>query len=1072
MTRATVQAQEPARGRAAIENIYPLTPMQEGLLFQALLTPESGQYVPQAVLHLAGTIEPDALLAAWRQALARHPVLRSGFHWEQRDQPFQVVHRDARLSWTRLDWSDAAPDERHERLARLMDANRAEPFDLRRPPLLRLHWIDAGGERRILLLCYHHIILDGWSVGRLVREVFQIYLRATGTAVPVPPPPRPYADYVAWLAKRDTGPSVAFWKTYLAGCAGPTPFLPAGPATDFAALDWTCPQPLAKALQAVCRQAGVTLNTVLQAALGLLIGRHTGSRDVLFGVVTSGRPATLDGALDMVGLFMNTLPIRVTIDPAASVAELLAALQARQAAVSEHEHIPLAMIQDGRGPLFDCLLAFENYPISTDFAERLPFRLVATDFEERTHFPLTLLASAPRDSLAIKALYARSVIDEVALGLRLARLERLLEQIALEPDAPLHRLSILSEDDRHRLAAWNATDSVLEGGDTLVDLLDAEAERSADRLALVVGEERLTYRDLHERAGRLAHHLIERGIGPEHRVAIHLERSVELVVALLAVLKAGAAYLPLEPDYPRARREATLADGAVHAMITDTSRDLPPLQAPAGLDVIDMSATASLRTPSEAMPMSRLRPDNPAYVIHTSGSTGSPKGVVNTHRGIVNRLLWMQRTYGLEERDRVLHKTPLGFDVSVWELFWPLMTGATLVLAAPGGHRDSRYLAQTIRAQGITTLHFVPPMLAAFLDEPEAGFCSSLTRVLCSGEALSPGLRDAFFRTFPAGPALHNLYGPTEAAIDVTAWACAPDESGVPIGRPIANTRIHILDSDLEPVPPGVAGELHIGGVNLARGYLGRPGLTAERFVPNPFNQARRRPGEAGFDQDSMLYRTGDLARWRPDGAIEYLGRTDHQVKRRGVRIELQEIEAVLERHPDVRQAVVVCWDDEAGDLLSAYVVVAPGSDAARLEAALRAYAADHVPDVMTPDVVRSLESLPLTPNGKPDRAALPRPGRAPSVHVAPETPTEQALARIWAEVLRIPSPSADAHFFEQGGHSLLATRVISRIRRELEVEVRLQTVFERPVLTDLATYVDALRVGTSAPAEHKVLDI
>ncbi|HZB47369.1 MAG TPA: amino acid adenylation domain-containing protein, partial [Pyrinomonadaceae bacterium] len=663
---------------------------------------------------------------------------------------------------------------------------------------------------------------------------------------------------------------------------------------------------------------------------------------------------------------------------------------------------------------------------------------------EKTNYPLTILAG-PGAELSLHASYDRQRFDDDAVSRTLGHLKTLLEAFASDPDARLDDLDILTGDERRRLLSeWNDTARAYpESGATLHELFERQAQRTPDSIAVVCEDERLTYAELNARADALARHLRSLGVGPESRVGVLLERSAAMVVALLGALKAGGAYVPLEPSYPRERLAFMAEDARVEVLLTQ--RRLGAMVDGLGVrgcEVLHLDDAGQLAegagacaTDSAEKARAVVAGDNLAYVIYTSGSTGRPKGAMNTHAGVVNRLLWMQEVYRLSLDDRVMQKTPFGFDVSVWEFFWPLITGARLVLARPEGHRDAAYLMRLIEREGITTLHFVPSMLQAFLSEPGLEDCRSLRRVMCSGEALTRELQERFHERTRA--ALHNLYGPTEAAIDVTFWPCerGGHRTNVPIGRPVANTRIYITDAELRPVPVGVAGELHIGGVQLARGYLLRPGLTAARFIPDPFSAV---PG-------ARLYRTGDLARYVEGGEIEFLGRLDQQVKLRGFRVELGEIESTLSEHPSVRECVVVALEDAGGDKrLVAYVVAGEGATPAADE--LRAFVKTRLPEYMMPSAFVFLDALPLTPHGKIDRRRLPAPAASRAStgprFVAPRTATEEVVANIWADVLKLERVGVDDNFFESGGHSLLATQAVSRARAAFGVDVPLRTLF------------------------------
>jgi amino acid adenylation domain-containing protein len=727
-----------------------------------------------------------------------------------------------------------------------------------------------------------------------------------------------------------------------------------------------------------------------------------------------------------------------------------------------------------RHPLFQVMIVLQNNAeASLDLpgltARPIDGETAAAKFDLGFNFiERTDLDGAPA-GIDVSIEYSADLFDADTVQLIGERLGRLLTTGVAEPMAPLTRIGILTDDEREQLLdGWNDTARTLElppatetgfAPETLAGLFAAQAARTPDRPAVVAEDAEPTYAELDERSGRLAALLASRGVGRGDVVAVAVPRSAALTVALLAALKAGAAYLPVETDYPAERIAYVLGDARPAVLVTtidalgalpedtgSTVRNLVVLD-DLGLEreLADVSADAVRALPGPL-------PDSPAYLIYTSGSTGRPKGVVVPHRGIVNRLLWMQDAYRLGADDRVLQKTPSGFDVSVWEFFWPLITGAVQVAARPGGHRDPAYLARLIQDAGITTVHFVPSMLEVFLAEPEAAHCTGLRRVLCSGEALPAGLRDRFRALL--GAELHNLYGPTEASVDVTAWDCAtaPDSAAVPIGRPIWNTRTYVLDAALTPVPAGSSGELYLGGVQLAHGYLGRPDLTAERFVADPFGP----PG-------ARLYRTGDVARITRDGVIEFLGRTDDQVKIRGRRIELGEIEHALTRHPRVGSAVVTAYRDPSGDTrLAAYVTAAGPAEPVDPEE-LRDHLATLLPDHMVPVHYAVIDAVPVTPNGKVDKKALPaprklerRPGRAP------RDTTETVLCEIFAELLGHDSVDIDDNFFELGGHSLLATKLISRVRDRLGAEMSVVSIFEAPTVAALAVRLG--QDGTATP--------
>jgi amino acid adenylation domain-containing protein/non-ribosomal peptide synthase protein (TIGR01720 family) len=704
-------------------------------------------------------------------------------------------------------------------------------------------------------------------------------------------------------------------------------------------------------------------------------------------------------------------------------------------------------VEPGRA-LFESLLVFESYPLEP-LLERLPPELEITSSRlvESTNYPLTILA-IPRGRLTFRLAYDEARFDSRTIEQLASHLTRILEGMAAGAEGRVGALPLLTPAEDVVLREWNATAVAYPPGATLAGLFEQQVARTPEAVALVHEGRSIGYAELNRQANRLAHHLRGLGVGPEVRVGVCMERSPEMVVALLGILKAGGAYVPLDPGYPEPRLAFMLADAGVPVLLTQERlvAGLPAHEA----QVVRLDADgAALASHPDGNPGVAVQPDNLAYVIYTSGSTGRPKGAMNTHAAVCNRLRWMQEEYGLRESDRVLQKTPFSFDVSVWEFFWPLMVGARLVVARPEGHKDSAYLTELIRDEGVTTVHFVPSMLRAFLDEPAVSGLRCLRRVICSGEALPFELQERFFSRL--GAELHNLYGPTEAAVDVTRWACrrGDERHVVPIGRPIANTRTHVLDGGMRPVPVGVTGELYLGGVQVGRGYLNRPELTAERFVPDPFSAV------AG----SRLYRTGDLVRLLWDGSIEYLGRIDHQVKIRGFRIELGEIEDALSQHPGVQDVVVIAREDDLPERrLVAYVVGTAEAPE------LRSFLKGRLPEHMVPSAFVALDRLPLSPNGKLERRALPAPDRSVrggKQHVAPETHAEVVLARIWAEVLRVPVVGTTDNFFELGGDSILSLQVVARANAaglglSLRQLFRHQTVGELAALAGTAARVDA----------------
>jgi amino acid adenylation domain-containing protein len=1039
----------------------PLSFAQERLWVLEQLEPVGSAYNIPVAVRLQGQLNLDALERAFAALVERHEVLRTRFEVAERG-PVQVIQEPGKFLMEVEDLSDLPAAARDE-VARERTRSAAErPFDLARGPLFRVSLLKLSATGHVVLVGVHHIISDGWSMGILIREVGILYRAfVQGQPSPLPELPVQYADYAIWQREWLQGEvldrQLSYWRNRLNGVPAALE-LPADrprPAVQSyrgSVHSFALSKELSSGLRELGRREGATLFMVLLAAFKVVLSRWSGQTDVVVGTPIAGRTRReLEG---LIGFFVNVLALRTDMSGDPSFCELLRRVKQGTLEAFEHQDIPfeklvevLQPVRDlSRQPVFQVLFALQNVPQEQVRLPGLTLRRV-DEKSSTSKLDLSLFLQETSSGLDASLEYATDLFDRAMIERLAGHLRILLQEIVTNPDCLVGTLPLLSGAERDRLLhEWNDTASDYPHGQCIHELITEQAARTPDAVALVYEDSELTYGELDLRSNQVAHHLVSLGVGPETVVCLCLERSLEMVVGLLGILKAGAAYLPLDPSYPQDRLLFMQTDaGSSVVMTAGASASAFPLSHSVQLLALDADWDKIARHRTDP-PTTGVGPKNLAYVIYTSGSTGKPKAAMNCHGALINRLLWMQSAYGLSSNDRVLQKTPFTFDVSVWEFIWPLVTGATLVLARPGGHKDAAYLMNLIDRARITTLHFVPSMLQAFLEAMKVGTCRSLRRVICSGEALSSQLQQRFFSRF-ADAELHNLYGPTEAAIDVTYWVCQEDDitSSVPIGRPIWNTQVYVLDGGLEPVPVGVAGELYIGGVGLARGYLSRPGLTAERFVPSPYGEGER------------LYRTGDLVRWRPDGELEFLGRLDHQVKLRGYRIELGEIETVLSDHPAVRQGVVVAREDAPGDKrLVAYVV---GDDAAALETSdLRAHLKRGLPEYMVPSAFVVLDALPLTPNGKVDRKALPVPEGRPAgeaAYEAPRTPTEQALAEIWAEILRVERVGIHDNFFILGGHSLLATRVIMRTRDRLGMVLPLRTLFESPTIAQWAKWTD-----------------
>ena len=1056
-----------------IEDSYELSPLQQGMLYHHLLGPGSGVDIEQMVCGLPENLDVPVFRKAWEMVVARHAILRTRFSWEGRERPIQEVWREVVVPFVQADWRGLSETAQAQKRAEFLKSDRARGFLMNEAPMMRLALFQCGAARFELVWTFHHALLDGRSFPLVLKEVFAFYgALMRGEQIHLSTP-RPYRDYIEWLRGWDAGKARPFWQNLLAGFASATPLVvdhaPAkieGAARQGDQKIFLSPAATARLL-ALAGENDFTLNTLIQGAWALLLHRYSGEEDIVFGAIRACRRSTVEGAEAMVGLFINTLPVRVRINPDGLLLPWLRELRAQWIALRDHEHTALAQVQlwseVGKGKtLFDSILVFENYLLNSTLQaqgeewEARTFRLY-----EQTNFPITVTVYGGAE-LCLQIEFDRSRFEEEAIVRMLGHFKTLLEGMAANPQARLADVPLIAADERRQLVEqWNDTRVDYPDKVLLHQLFEAQAAKTPDAVALVFEQTSLTYRELDRRANQLAQHLRSLGVGADSLVGVCMERSVAMVVALYGILKAGGAYVPIDPEYPAERVTFMIADACVPVLLTQShlAGKLPPHSARVlCLDSEwDMIARAS-----EVKPRDEITSANLAYVIYTSGSTGKPKGAMNTHRGICNRLLWMQDEYRLTAADVVLQKTPFSFDVSVWEFFWPLLTGARLVLAKPGGHKDGDYLAQLIAEQKITTLHFVPSMLQVFLETPNLERAGCLRRVICSGEALPFELQERFFARMTAE--LHNLYGPTEAAVDVSYWACRRQGPLriVPIGRPIANIQLLVLDRQLRPVPVGVPGELHIGGVGLGRGYLNRPELTAEKFIPHPFDPT---PG-------ARLYKTGDLSRLLPDGNIEYLGRLDNQVKIRGFRIELGEIEAALGQHPKVKEAVVVAREIQQGDKgLVAYVVGVQGDAPAAGD--LRTFLREKLPEYMVPAFFVALKAVPLSPNGKVDRRALPAPdlrGAAGEKQFAPPADALDAqLVGIWEQVLGVQPVGIRDNFYDLGGHSLLAVRLFGQIEKILGKKLPLATIFEAPTIEQLAAI---LRNQGWAPPQSSLVAI
>ena len=1047
--------------RVARPGKLPMSFGQQGLWLQHQTLVDPATYNQPMAWRLPGRVDRQLVQRCLAVIQGRHEVLRTALVLAGEDLVQAVTElATAPLPWQEFDLSEVPDASQETALAALLTAEARRAFDLAQAPLWRVAWITLGGEDHVLGFTFHHAIIDEWSLRRLFAEFQHLYAANGDTAqAGLPELPVQYADFATWQRQQLSGMGISnlmgYWQKQLAELP-PALELPRDqvrtppPSNRGLIHGFQIARPIILSLRKLARQENTTMFTVMMAAFHVWLHRLTGQSDILVGTPLANRERP--ELQSLLGFFLNSLPIRSHLQGTDSFRVVVRQVRETVLTGFDHGRLPFEkMVELSRsnrvaGPqaLFETVFVLlEENPPSLRLGEVAGMRVPMPT--QTSKHDLALSLQAGETAWAGEFEYSTDLFTSERVTVLAGQFGELLRSLATQPETPIGQLNLLPPEERRRMVVeWNGTGRDYPPEKCLPELFEAQVRRTPDAVAVEFEDQSLTYQELDQRANQLARHLIKLGVRPETRVALCLERSLEMVVAIYGTVKAGAAYVPLDSDYPAERIAFMLADANAPVILTQESLREKLSRNPARLVCLDHRPWPGEEEVTTA-PETGVTAENLAYVIYTSGSTGQPKGVMNTHRGIVNYLQWKQETYALTVTDCVLQKTPFSFDVSVWEFFWPLQVGARLVIARPGGHRDSHYLIQTIVRQQITTLHFVPAMLRWFLEVPAAAQCTSLRRVFCGGESLPWDLHQAFFERFP-GVALFNRYGPTEAAVNCTHWACQPDSQlgFVPIGRPIANTQIYLLDPTGQPVAAGMAGELYIGGAGVARGYHNRPELTAEKFVADPF---RPTPG-------ARLFRTGDRARFLPDGNIEFLGRMDHQIKLRGFRIELGEIETALSTHPLVAANVVLAQTDERPETrLTAFLVLR--EDTLLSVTTLRNWLGGKLPDHMIPSRFVTLTALPLTPNGKLDRGALAKLSGSEletgTSHVEPRNPHERLLVGIWEQVLHREQVGVRDNFFHLGGHSLLAIMMCSQIKRELGLEVPLRWVFEHPTVEDLA---------------------
>ncbi|MFK4303786.1 amino acid adenylation domain-containing protein/non-ribosomal peptide synthase protein (TIGR01720 family) [Paenibacillus sp. RC254] len=1067
-----------------IENVCSLTPMQKGMLYHSQLHTQSGAYFEQANFNIQGNLDISLMKQSLQQLTQRHAIFRTNFYSGWSDMPFQVIYRQRNFEFHEQDIRGMNKEHREGYIDAYTRDDASRGFDLSQYALVRMSVLRTGDTAYRFIWSFHHILMDGWCVPLVLRELLEIYTAAQEGREPRLPEAVPYTTYIEWLEQQDEEAAKTYWKTYLHQYEGET-LLPGSKLTATKAFEanaydpqqWTLSvdSQLTARLRQIAAEHKVTLNTLLQTAWGILLQKWNRHQDAVFGSVVSGRPAEIPGVEHIVGLFINTVPVRVRCEPTDTFDQVMARTQQMAIASHAYDTYPLYEIQAQSGvsrSVITHLLVFENYPVEQEMEEvnaghHNSGTLTVTDasLDEYTGYDFNLII-VPGETLTFRFQYNELAYAEEDVQRLGGHLLQLLFQVAQCPTFLVQALTCITEDEQTQiLDEFNHTDRAYPSNLTLHQWFEEQVVQTPDQVAAIAGDRQFTYRELNGQANRLARTLRLNGTGPNQIVGLMTDRSLEMMVGLLAILKAGGAYMPIDPLLPEERIAYMLHDADVTVMLLQAH--LQPQTSFTGCCLVLEDPGCYQEDDSNLTPVAG--PEDLAYVIYTSGTTGHPKGVMIEHRSVINRIHWMQFSYPLNDKDVILQKTTFSFDVSVWELFWWGTQGASVVFLEPGAEKDPFTIAQVIDRYQISVLHFVPSMLSVFLDGVASSIqdisLHSLRWIFASGEALKPQHVSRFNSLLrePNGTRLVNLYGPTEAAIDVSYYDCpegvAPGK--IPIGKPIHNIKLYVVDADHHLQPIGVPGELCISGIGLARGYINRPELTADKFVACPYASGER------------MYKTGDLARWLPDGNLEYLGRIDHQVKIRGYRIEPGEIEAMWLKVPHVHEAVVMARKDHTGEpLLCGYFTAAVPISASEIMETL----SQQLPAYMIPSFVMQLDHLPVTSNGKLDRKALPEPDKVDFMqdrYTAPQTTLEIQLCGIWEEVLGLSPIGLEGHFFELGGHSLKATTLVSKIQKSMNIPLKIRDVFQHPILGQMAQYISALEqqiyipIPVAASKEH-----
>ncbi|WP_414542081.1 amino acid adenylation domain-containing protein [Nostoc sp. CCY0012] len=1066
-----------------IQDIYELSPLQEGILFHSLYAPESAVYFVQLCYSLKGNFNVVAFEEAWQEVVNRHSVLRTAFYWEELEKTLQVVHKEVKIALIQHDWRDINPNEHSQKLQGFLESDRLRPaqgdcaertaggnrtcnFDLTQPCLMRLNLIRCNDDFYYFVWSKHHLILDGWSTALVLKQVVENYQSICQGKDLLLVLESSFGDYIGWLQQQDLNKAKEFWQQSLQGFTAPTPLinLNSGNSSNqpekYNQQVIKLSQTTTAALQSLARQNQLTLNTIVQGAYALLLSRYSRETDVVYGVTVSGRPADLVNAESMVGMFINTLPVRVKIDAEESLLSWLRKLQSLLAEIRQYEYSPLVEVQGWseipRGlPLFESILVFENYPVDrilTEWQGNLEIQSISA--VDNTNYPLTI-SVIPAKKLEIVIDYQSDRFDFATIHRMLGHLQILLQGMVNNPHSEIKDLSLLTDTEKHQLLVeWNSNKVEYPQNICLHQLFESIVEQTPDAIAVEFAGKSLTYQQLNQQANQVAHYLQKIGVIPDQLIGICVERSLEMAIALLGILKAGGAYVPLDPDLPQQRLEFMLQDAECSILLTQKQL-IETISTYQG-KVIYLDADWELiAKEDESNPTSNVQPENLAYLIYTSGSTGQPKGVMIQHQSLVCFTEAAKVKYEISSSDRILQFASISFDTAAEEIYPCLTCGATLILRTDEMLDSVSIFMQKSKDLKLTVLDLPTAYWHLIVSELANSNCTlpeSLRMVIIGGEQALPEKVTIWQKQVGSKVQLMNTYGPTEATIVATICNLSTTKLStqfVPIGRPYANSKLYILDAHWQPVPIGVIGELYIGGEGLARGYHQRPDLTQEKFILHNFNQ----------QSPVRLYKTGDLVRYLPDGNIEFLGRIDNQVKLRGFRIELGEIEAVLSKYTALHETVVIVREDNPGDKrLVAYIVPATGNfDSANnseLIPQLRQYLKARLPQYMVPSAFVLLEKLPLTPNGKIDRKALPIPDAArpelPTVFIAPRTSIEETLVQIWTETLRLKKVGINDNFFELGGDSILSLQIIAKAK-QAGLQLTPKQIFEYQTIADLA---------------------